>query len=719
MTGVLSAVVVSGMMQAQVRDVSVTISPFVEYNWWNDNIALKDSPFWGARVGFGFGPYFELRGTLEKSLNLKNALEGKSWNPLNQETLDKLDGMDIDITRIGGEAKLNIFGNSAFSPFVTAGTGVQIFDYTPFGTGNVDNAIANARVKERQIYMSLGLGMKMALSDRMAFSLEAKNIRFNMDADNSYIDPSVADKDKRWGNWAAVASIDFYLGNNATARDSRYGSAYRNIFNDGFKGPKFVVEPGIAFVDFSSKSHHTDQWFVGGSAGIDLSSLVGIRGFYYQATKEPSKLDLNFNDNMKMYGANIIARLNYPRGIVPYLSLGAGYMQSEGSQLFRKNDLFALAGAGIEVPVSKYIALFGTYSAMLTTDREVINDVTKVQSPSELINNNMYTAGVRFNLGVSASTPVYGETSRSDADFVNERINDTRSVEEHINQRGDTRDYTPASERTVPKAEVSREKAAKTPSDRMTKREFEEMVERILDKIRKEERERTALMTKNETTILLSALGEEKAAKATTKSADNSELVTALQEISKKLDRNHNEMMSTRRGSATTTIVTPVAGSAKSGAQGTHTVQDPTVYNTNIAAPAKASFLSLNRLAVLAGPSFGEHTLLNVDLRGYMQVSNTSFDFVPEVFIGFGPERGYGLSGNVLYNINLGKESKFTPYAGLGLGIFNHGNKTTAGSNIIVGANINTIAGGAFFVDFSARNLFKNNQLAVGYRFVF
>ena len=64
---------------AQVDGVSYTVSPSVSYNWWNQNVALKNSPFYGLRFGFGFGPYVELRGTFEKSINLKNAFEERGW----------------------------------------------------------------------------------------------------------------------------------------------------------------------------------------------------------------------------------------------------------------------------------------------------------------------------------------------------------------------------------------------------------------------------------------------------------------------------------------------------------------------------------------------------------------------------------------------------------------------------------------------------------------
>ncbi|SJZ53911.1 outer membrane beta-barrel protein [Porphyromonas cangingivalis] len=712
LAGALAALAITGA-NAQVKDVSITVSPFVEYNWWNDNIALKDSPFWGARVGFGFGPFFELRGTFEKSLNLKNALENKSWNVLNEETLKKLEGTQIDITRVGGEAKLNLFGNALFSPYVTAGTGVQIFDYSPFNSDNVGGAVSDARVKEKQIYVSLGAGLKLSISDRMALSLEARNVRFNMDEDNTYFNKKVSDKDARWGNWAALASLDFYLGGNTTPKDKQ-GRAYYNLFTDGFRGPKFVLEPGIAFVDFSNKmSSYSDQWFVGGSAGIDLSSLIGIRGFYYQATKEPNKLSFDLNKDMKMYGANIITRLNYPRGIVPYLSLGMGYFDVKGEKAFKKENIMALAGAGIEIPVSRYIALYGTYNAMLMTTREV-EDVTKAKKPSDLINNHMYTAGVRINLGVPAKAPVYNKPVSADAEYDNERINDMRS-DSDVRKDSDVR-------RDV---KMTREDDTRSnynhgvyTQERMTKKEFEDMVNRILKKVREEEELLTAKLSQDETNVLLAAMaykGQKAEGKKAGEKGTDSEVVKALQEISSKLDRNHSELLRNAgtTPSTTTIVTTPGAQTVvpaqqpvvKGGDQITIEVKDETV------APRMT-------YSAFTGVNFGGTFNVNIGGRGYMKLGNSSFDFVPEAYIGLGNKTGFGLSGNLVFNMDFMNSDKFVPYVGVGLGLFNHGS-LDPGTNIIVGANLKTIGNGALFVDYSARNLFKNNQVAVGYRFKF
>ena len=107
-----------------------------------------------------------------------------------------------------------------------------------------------------------------------------------------------------------------------------------------------------------------------------------------------------------------------------------------------------------------------------------------------------------------------------------------------------------------------------------------------------------------------------------------------------------------------------------------------------------------------------------VGMRGYMQISDTDLDFVPELMAGFGNKGGFDLSANVIYNFKIA-DSVVDPYAGLGLGLYSHGVGLKFGPNFIAGANFKLNKSGELFADYTARGLFKNNQIAVGYRFVF
>lgn len=713
--GLLTALAYGNSAKAQVQDVSVTVSPYVSYNWWNENIALKNSPFYGARVGFGFGPFFELRGNIEKSTNLKNAIKDKSWNPFNEDALNKIDGMNIDITRVGGEVKINLLDGYVVAPYLTAGAGVQIFDFNPFTFDNGNAVIDEAKKKEKQLYYALGAGIKFSLSDRIAFALEGKNIRFNTDKTNPYTKPNTNDKKNQWGNWAALASLDFYLGGNASANNAQ-DRRYRSLYNDGFNGMKFVVEPGVAFVDFKEKMNRQDQWFMGGSVGVDFNSLVGLRAFYYQATEMPNKLNFKFNKDLRMYGLNFVTRLNYPRGIVPYLQFGAGYLDDNNfiadvtnNERFKTHNLFALLGAGIEVPVSRWVALFGTANAMLMTDDLPLKDIN---TPSDIITNLSYTGGIRINIGSPASAPEFMVASSE----ANTSIN---------NERAEVKEQSTMTREKRIRRQLFSNDVYVNANNMMTKQEFEEMVNRIMKKIRAEEDLNTSLFTDGEMEVVLTALNAQKGGQKSAVNSDSSNeaILKELRTIVRKLDEQKNAVP------AATTIIAPASGAVQPATPAvpvqrvatpnvSENSEPQAVYGTP-SNKTQTSYLKLNRLAALTGVNFGEGTQWVLGVRGYMQISDTSLDFVPEVMAGFGSKNSLDISANVIYNFNEIIESGFQPYAGLGVGLFNHGESSKFGTNIILGTNYKISNGGEFFADYSIRNLFKNNQIAVGYRFIF
>lgn len=690
---------------AQVDGVNFTLSPNVSYNWWNQNIALKNSPFYGLRLGVGFGPYVELRGTFEKSVNLKNTLKDKNWNILNEDALNKLDGMQFDITRLGGELKFNILSsNYSIAPYLTVGGGVQMLNYNPFDKNT--KIVDDAKKTEKQIYLSAGAGVRFNLSERIALSLEGRNTQFNLDKVDYLLNPNVDDKAKRWGNWSAIASLDITLGGMSGYSDA--SRQYSNLFEDGFRGVKFVLEPGIMYADFHDKLNRADQFFIGGSAGLDFSSLIGLRAFYYQATEQPDKPSFKFNKDLKMYGANLLFRLNQPRGIVPYLTLGAGYLDDKGliptdpdrptsntdpEERFDVHNLFLMGGAGVEIPFSKYVALFGNVNALLSN-----NEASKLKNVEvgDIYTSLMYNAGVRINLGRSAYEPMININGNEES--LNDRVNDTRSEAQKQSGR-----HTIFQRERVRGGEM------------MTKQQFEEMVDRILYKIRSEESARAAKFSDSEMDIIVAALNSQNPqgaqVVATNDPVANQQLVNEMRRLVDRMDRLEGK-------TTAQTNVVPVQRVDPLVTTPTTVVNGATTTTTATTTHAKNNFLKLNRLAVLTGANFGEGTQWMVGMRGYMQISDTDLDFVPELMAGFGKKGGFDLSANVIYNFKIA-DSVVDPYAGLGLGLYSHGVGLKFGPNFIAGANFKLNKSGELFADYTARGLFKNNQIAVGYRFVF
>jgi hypothetical protein len=702
--------------KSQLKDVTFTLSPMIEHTWWNEYLTTDNSTFWGGRIGFGFGPMFEVRGYYQRSLDVQATLRSIDWK-VTDDWADKMVVSHVDMERYGGELKLNLIKNQIFSPFITVGAGVQKFTYQLPSKKDPDTPFD---VKEEQLFGALGLGAKFRLSDRLDFTLEAKNNFFNVSDESYYLSPEYVlkeDGENRLHNWAAVASLDFYLGGMKADDDELY-RAYSRLFSDGFSGMKFVLEPGGAYIDFHDKSLLFDQYFVGGSAGVDFSSLVGLRAFYYRATEKPDKLSFDFNDNLAMYGGNLIARLNQPRGVTPYLSLGAGYMKVDEEYVSRGNlpappsSLFAMGGFGMEIPLSRYIALHGSLNALFSPERGT--DAANVLNPSQVKTSLMYQAGVRFNLGKAARAEtdfVHRDAAhravQEEREYSNEQINQIREeyqeqiamLNAELDSVTQAKDYTRAAQIIQEREAVgsSLQHLDASFADRGTLvRMTEDDLNRLVNDVISETR-RSAYDYYNTQTVSQAVVEPSR------------ELTDRLDDLERKLDRNFVQMSQVGQTTAptTTTVITDRDASTRD-----------VVPRSEVVTPGRAEgrFFKWNRLSLFTGLGFGDLTAWNVGARGYLQIADTELDFVPEFYVGMGDKNGLGLSGNVVYNF-LKPDSFLRPYAGLGLGIF-HGKKVHYGTNVIIGADIHLL-GGSLFADYSCRNWFKQNQLAVGYRFVF
>ena len=106
--------------KSQLKDVTFTLSPMIEHTWWNDNLTIDNSTFWGGRVGFGFGPMFEVRGYYQRSLDVQATLRSIDWK-VTDDWAEKMVGSHVDMQRYGGELKLNLIKNRIFSPYFTVG----------------------------------------------------------------------------------------------------------------------------------------------------------------------------------------------------------------------------------------------------------------------------------------------------------------------------------------------------------------------------------------------------------------------------------------------------------------------------------------------------------------------------------------------------------------------------------------------------------------------
>lgn len=381
---------------AQVKDISFTASPFVDYTFYDKQSGLENATSVGGKIGFGFGEYVEIRAVYMQSLGLKTRFSDFGITGYNEGTFQS---QDVDLTRWGGEFKTNL-GKGRFIPYLTLGSGVQ-----------------NIAIKDGadfdQIYTSLGLGFKTKLTDRIVFTIEGKYNNYNFNAGENLLteqnknDFGVTNADFETNgltNWSAQASLQFYLGGRKPGTMSELDKAYYSKFSNGFKGIQWIIEPSINYIKFDDKSLFKDTYLMGLYAGFDFNQYTGIRAFYLQAS-ENEQISTSF-DHLSMYGLEFRARLNDGNGVTPYLILGGGILNTQSNYLGKTNtavdsEEFASAGLGLNIPLSKHILITGGARGMITSAA----DVADLSSPDNLQTHIMYNAGIKLSFGGKKTNP--------------------------------------------------------------------------------------------------------------------------------------------------------------------------------------------------------------------------------------------------------------------------------------------------------------------------
>lgn len=750
--------------KAQVKVVSVTFSPIGEYSFWDYKAGLEDGFLIGGKVGFGFGEFIELRGTYLQSNNLKTNFEKYELANYNNNLFLP---QDVTLTRWGGEFKANI-GTKGLQPYITLGTGIQTIEIS-----NND--------KFDQIYASLGAGVKLNLSERVVFLVEGKNTMYNFNsvahlltsADKTAFVVTEADfSNNRLSNWAIQGALQFYLGGRNPGTLSELDQAYLNQFRGGLKGLQLAIEPGAAYIAFDENSLFRDTWFVGGYAGLDFNKYIGIRGFYFQAV-ESMKLSTDF-ENLSMYGMEFRARLNASTGITPYIALGGGYInptnnyRGEGGALVQGNE-FATGGLGLNIPLGKRVMVTGGARAMITS----AENVEDIQLPGELQTHLMYNAGIQFTLGKKSKSTdaIYQENLSQDVEYRmaenDEKIQQMKkeyqdniaALEVELKNATDEKDVDKAvylikekenaqkalnEVETLEKTQGERlVEIQKTPSKETSNRiqmspaEFESLVINILKATQPKagvspedandlQQEIESLnkrvdflekllieinAQKGSGTQIINPKNERQA--ATGKNAELSEkILDEIDDLNRKIERISSQVANDGK-KAQTIVINP----AEQPKADTYIINDEgKVTSKQQVTISDQTFIYKNSAAML-GLNVGGATTTNLGVRLFYDIKNLPLEFMPEIYIGAGSTTSFGLSGNVVYPFTINSD-KVIPYVGLGLGLSIIDREFRGNYNVILGTQLPFILEN-LSVDYTMRNSFKYNQLAVTYKLPF
>ncbi|MBZ9650903.1 outer membrane beta-barrel protein [Psychroflexus montanilacus] len=745
--------------QAQMKDVTVTLQPTASYNWFDNNAAIEDGLMYGGRVGFGFGEAIELRAVYEKSADLKNTVDG--FDAFSDDFVNNFTSRSVDIERVGGEFKANIPTRGTFVPYLTVGAGVQTLEFDISEVGEPSND-----QKLKQIYGNLGLGTQIKLSDRLFFNLEVKNTVFNLNPASVLFqegqDPSEFedllgdDNNSRMYNWSVLAGLQLYLGGRSPEDYSDLDRAYYNKYSGGLSGFKLIVEPVGAFVNFDSDSNFANSYFIGGKVGFDLNQYVGIRGFYYQATKN-EEISTDW-DNLAIYGADFVAKLNVSRGLVPYITVGGGYLNAYNS--YTGNDgingatssFFAKGGLGLNIPLTRNLEAFGDASLLYTSERGT-SDLQNTVTPEELRQHVMYTVGLRFQLGKKADDTDEILESKIDRQVENRtqayqnRIDELESELSEAYKNNDTRKAVKIIEekkeleriqKSDPKMKSFEEKGIQESKVEMTPKELEELIEKVIQGVDKESRRPQTIedrMDRLERLLLELNTGVYNQNLAPVRQEDASQKVMdMLKELDRKIDDNadriremQGSLENQNQNQGKTTVITSgqqTPTSTLSTAQPSKTTvqtdkDDNTIIQTENASGGVASGLVINEgLSLFTGVAVANDASMIIGVRGNYAFTNSPFKFMPDFYLAPGKNTGFGINANVVIPFNIDSGVILNPYAGLGLGYNDVAGESTFSPNLILGTSFNVL-GGQLFADYTAHNFIDIHRISVGYKFKF
>ncbi|WP_372754819.1 hypothetical protein [Mariniflexile sp.] len=801
-------------VSAQVKDISVTLSPALEYTLWDNKSGLEDGLLFGGKVGFGFGEYIELRATYMQDIDLNTSFSDFGLVNYSSDSFTK---RDVNLTRIGGEFKANFGTSTKLNPYFTLGSGVQTIQL-------------ESQFKHEQIFASLGLGAKFNMGKRTVFAIEAKNTMYNFNAGSRLL--TEADKltfgvsdadfnDEKLSNWSAMASLQFYLGGRKPGTLTELDQAYLNSFSGGFSGVRFVLEPGLSNIQFDNESNFRDAWLLGGYLGLDFNDYIGIRAFYYQAAND-EQISTDF-DKLSMYGGEFRARLNQPTGVVPYIALGGGYMNASNGYLGKNgssvnNSYFASGGLGLQVPLVKGVLAYGGIKALLTSNA----NEEDLQSPDQIQTHIMYDFGLKLVLGKKAASPstVYNENleevlneqqldndikisnlkagyqekiTQLEADLKKAKANkdlnkaveiledkkatvealkeveavevvaatkktenikkattekkvevekivvaDDSIVDENkpaIHKKIIEEKKVEAQSKLVPEPVVETAPVEdKEPMVQMTPLEFEMLIQRILNQVETNAVPSTTLKNQsqayNENQILLL----KKRVLELEKVANNAKLKNDInakaeqsndakyQQVLNKLDTLNRKVESNTERIEGLHAIQKAESNVIEPEVELNETEEKVVDTLSFVEPMKLeepkpnlSKLAFQDMAGFAGIMFGKESMPVIGTRAYFGIQASKIMLVPELFFGISNPISFGISGNCIMPINI-NNATVKPYAGAGLGFMNIKGVAKLNANLILGANTNVL-NGKLYVDFTIRNLFDYNQLAVGYKF--
>ena len=399
------AIALAASASAQVEGLGYRLAPSGGYVFFDGDAALSDGFLYGGGAGLSFGEFLELDGVYLLGSDFEtdfSDISGTENDAALAAALTALPSRSVDLERYGAEVKLNL-SRGAVVPFLRGGAGAIAF--SPEGGDT-----------SRSLYLLGGGGLQFTVADRYGLSVagDVFGYRYNPGtafftaADFGAVGLDVDDfNNVEVLNPSVRVALSAYLGGRRPGELSALDREFQRQFSGGLGGLSLTAEPFYQRTDFDGAFNYSDQSFAGAEVGVDLGPLVGLRAFYGRGIESDDPTD--FQD-IQMVGGALRLRLNEGDGLVPFLSVGAGYLDvldgyaetfdddPEINRALAESRPFALGGAGLEIPFGRRFRAVGEVRALAMS----VQDEDNVSEPDDVYLSPSYRVGLALGLGGSA-----------------------------------------------------------------------------------------------------------------------------------------------------------------------------------------------------------------------------------------------------------------------------------------------------------------------------
>jgi hypothetical protein len=165
--------------------------------------------------------------------------------------------------------------------------------------------------------------------------------------------------------------------------------------DEGLRGTSAPIEPFVGRLDFADALRLDRQQVAGVRAGLYLSPMFGLRGFWWRGVGDDGARE------MSGYGGEAQFTFTGGPGLTPFLVVGAGtvdfspdFRDSTGAA--RRDKGTVILGAGLSWRLSDRVRINGAIRDYVMT---LDDDLDAVETSGDLVHNPLLSAGFTLSLG--------------------------------------------------------------------------------------------------------------------------------------------------------------------------------------------------------------------------------------------------------------------------------------------------------------------------------